>query len=165
MTYNGVGWIGIGVSSAGSMIGSLAVITVPAETSDKTIQMYNLSGKYVGTGGVAPSSNQNLQSYSWSQVQNPSSSQTVMEFVTYLDWNNGSLPFKSSGSTQMIYAYGSGNSLSYHAGRASFALDLAFCLNGGNGSDARCKSDDGNYDQMQVFSINGKVVKVYSKLI
>ncbi|MFN9979679.1 MAG: hypothetical protein ACK53Y_07190, partial [bacterium] len=61
MTYSGVGWIGVGVSSAGSMVGSVAVIGAP-----DTVKKYNLNDKFVGTGGVAPSSQQTLESWSWS---------------------------------------------------------------------------------------------------
>jgi len=153
MTYSGVGWIGVGVSSAGSMVGSVAVIGAP-----DTVKKYNLNDKFVGTGGVAPSSQQTLESWSWSQT-----TQTVMEFVAPLNWNNGVLSFQSSGNTQMIYAYGSSNTLGYHAGRRSFTVNLAFCVNGANSGDSRCKSDDANYDQVQVLS--GGVVKVYSKLL
>lgn len=161
MWYNGAGWIGVGVSAAGRMIGSVAAIGVPDQVPS-TVQKYDLSGKFVGSGGVAPSSNQNLQNYSVSQVQNQTISQTVMEFITFLDWNNGSLPFESSGSTHMVYAYGSDNTLGYHKNRANFTVNLAFCLDEANKGDSKCQSDDGNYDQVQVFSDG---VKVYSKLI
>jgi hypothetical protein len=157
MIYSGVGWIGVGVSSAGSMVGSVAVIAAGG-----TVKKYDLNGKFVGTGGVALSSQQTLESWSWSQTQNPSAPQTVMEFVAPLNWNNGVLSFQSSGNTQMIYAYGSTNTLAQHAGRASFTVNLAYCLNGANSGDSKCKPDDANYDQVQVLS--GGVVKVFTKL-
>jgi len=157
MIYSGIGWTGVGVSSAGSMVGSVAVIGSP-----DTLQKYDLNGKFVGTGGVAPSSHQNLGSSSWYQIQTSSTTQTVMEFVAPLNWNNGVLSFQSSGNTQMIYAYGSSNTLGYHAGRASLTVNLAYCLNGANSGDSKCKPDDANYDQVQVLS--GGVVKVFTKL-
>jgi hypothetical protein len=156
MTYSGVGWIGVGVSSTGSMVGSMAVIATGG-----TVQKYDLNAKYLGAGGVAPSSNQNLESWSWSQTQNPSAPLTVMAFVAPLNWNNDALSFQSSGNTQMIYAYGSSNTLAYHQGRASFTVNLAYCLNGANSGDSKCMTGDANYDQVQELSGG---VKVFTKL-
>jgi hypothetical protein len=87
-----------------------------------------------------------------------------MEFQAFLDWNAGSLPFKSSGETQMVFAYGQSNTLAYHKRKGPFLLNLSLCKN--NPQDSECaKSDDPNYDQMKVFSSIGETLKVYSILV
>jgi hypothetical protein len=158
VTYNSYGWIGLGVSPDGSMIGSAAVIGLP-DATNSNVKKYNLNAKQVD--GIALGSYQdNVYNKSIKQVQGI----TTMEFQAFLDWNAGSLPFKSSGETQMVFAYGQNNILGYHKRKGPFLVNLSLCKN--NPKDSECsKSDDPNYDQMKVFNSNGETLKVYSILV
>jgi hypothetical protein len=158
VTYNSYGWIGLGVSPDGSMIGSAAVIGLP-DATNSNVKKYNLNAKQVD--GIALGSYQdNVYNKSIKQVQGI----TTMEFQAFFDWNAGSLPFKSSGETQMVFAYGQNNILGYHKRKGPFLVNLSLCKN--NPKDSECsKSDDPNYDQMKVFNSNGETLKVYSILV
>jgi hypothetical protein len=158
VTYNSYGWIGLGVSPDGSMIGSAAVIGLP-DATNSNVKKYDLNAKAVD--GIALGSYQdNVYKKSITQVQGI----TTMQFQAFLDWNAGSLPFKSSGETQMVFAYGQNNILGYHKRKGTFLLNLSLCKS--NPKDSECsKSDDPNYDQMKVFNSNGETLQVYSILV
>ena len=157
--YVGLGWIGLGVSELGSMVGSVAAIGVPPENTTN-VKKYNLNSKTAA--GVVPmdSSMQTLKNVAILQ----SDTRTVMRFETLLDWNNGVLSFNPTSNTQMIYAYGKTNTLDYHGptNRGAILYNLAFCLDGANAEDVACQSNDPLYDQMQMINSN---FTIYSKLI
>lgn len=83
----------------------------------------------------------------------------------------------------MIFAYGYSNFFGYHKRRGQFLLNLSGSCFDDNGdddgeddddpyssksksSDTECsKSDDPNFDQLNVFKIGEETLKVYSKMI
>lgn len=117
LIYSGSAWIAIGRSSDGYMIGADTILGLPAAN---TVHLYELTAK--STSGIEKMSSQStLTSGSISQA----GSTTTMDFVILLD--QSSLSVSESGSQKFIYAYGSSNSLGYHAQRGSFSLDLTTC--------------------------------------
>jgi len=156
--YKGDGWIGLGVSEIGMMVGSVAVIGLPTSQGNN-VSKYNLNSK--DTAGIVPmdSSMQNLQNANIVQ----GSGNTFMRFETLLDWNNGVLSFSPTANNQMIWAYGTTNTLEYHAkNRGTFLLNLGFCLDPANAESQDCKPLDTSYDQMKEISPS---LTVYSKSI
>jgi len=136
------------------MIGSVAAIGLPGDVSK-----YYLGGKYVGSGGVAKVSDQNLKDTDF--IQTPTL--TTLKFTAPLDWNCGTLPFQNPDQTNFVLARGSSNTLAYHAYRETLSYSLAYCLDPAHASDQVCISDDLNYDQMRT-SGDGNMV-IYTKLI
>lgn len=115
LTYEGEGWLSLAVSSDGKMIGSQAVIGLPDSGEDPVIYDLNLKE----TPGVVPAQTQILASSSVTQ-ENGS---TVLTFTVPLE-TEGFL-VSAEGNTGYLYAYGSSNTLAYHAARSAFSAPLA----------------------------------------
>jgi hypothetical protein len=159
VTYNKYAWIGLGVSIDGSMIGSVAAIGIQ-DPSKVNVNKYSLNSKTIQ--GVSKAESQDsIYGKSFVQTQGL----TTMEFETYLDWNFDYLPFLSSGETQMIFAYGYGNSFGYHKRKGEFLLNLGLCIDDNYYYSECSESDDPDFDQMKVFESGDETFKVYSKLI
>ena len=117
LVYSGNAWVSIGRSSAGYMVGSDVIVGLP---SAGTTLLYDLTAK--STSGVSKMSDQSaLTSGSISQA----SSTTTMTFTSLLDQT--AFDVSASGAQDFIWAYGSGNSLGFHAGMGAFSLDLTTC--------------------------------------
>jgi hypothetical protein len=157
--YKGMGWVGLGVSEVGQMVGSVAVIGLPTPQGNN-VSKYDLNAKDVT--GIVPMdpSMQTLQNINIAQ----GSDTTVMKFDTPLDWNNGDLSLSPDTNNQMIWAAGTSSELAYHGqqNRGTFILDLSLCLDGANADNKECKSLDASFDQMQVVTPD---FTVFSKLI
>jgi hypothetical protein len=150
VVYNGLGWIGIGVSDAGEMIGSNAIV---GEPDLNTVTKYDMVAKDVEqiTGADAPAatlSETNIQ-------QDVDAGTTTMEFVKLLDESDISptqIPLAPSGNSQFIYAYSVSNTFNYHGDtRGEFLLDLGKC---DDPLTSMCVSDDPDYDSQEVIVTN-----------
>jgi hypothetical protein len=144
--YKRTGWVGLGVSDVGQMVGSVAVIGIPTPQGNN-VSKYNLNAKDVS--GIVPMepSMQTLQNVNIAQGNDA----TVLKFDTPLDWNNGVLSFSPDTNIQMIWAAGTSNEFAYHGqqNRGTFILDLSRCVDGANADSKECQSLDATFDQMQ----------------
>ena len=105
LTYDGLGWVSFGVpQTPGEMIGAEAIIGLPGQP----VRWYTMSSKMVsgvvasGTPAVGASVTQAARS-------------TTLGFV----W-----PLPESGAAEIIWAYGSGNVLAYHAEKGAANVDF-----------------------------------------
>lgn len=118
-------WISIGFSNTGgSMIGSYAVVGLPA--TDQVLK-YSMSS-YVQQTGVLPFPDAQQTLRNTSIVQD-GSGQTTLTFTKSLKDNfpeYGEVPINSTGGsrTTLLGAYGYTNMFAMHQARQSFALDL-----------------------------------------
>jgi len=124
ISFAGIGWIGWGIptSSAGQMIGSDAVISLPDLPNSRTNPgKYSLNAK--GLAGVVldPIVEQDLIDSSVVQTDED----TIMTF-TYILNQPGSNPVDvDGGMNTFIWAYGFSNNLGYHRNRGSFETDFS----------------------------------------
>jgi hypothetical protein len=120
LVYEGLAWLGLGFSSNGRMLGSLAVIGLPNE--DVTAK-YNL-GAYSISGVLQVASSQQTLTDS-SITQN--ATHTVLKFTKLLA-EDGELELRADGRHNFIYAVGGNNALSSrHIARGDFTIDLQPC--------------------------------------
>jgi len=113
--YDGVAWVSIAFSTDGSMIGSEAVIGVPEEVPLK----YNLDSK--SNSGVTPMPDE--QQTLVDAVVNVSNGQTTLEFTKIMSEPN-EIEI-TTGDNNFLWAYGSSETLGYHASRAAFVQNLS----------------------------------------
>lgn len=111
LTYEGEAWVALAISTDGLMVGSQAVIGLP-DDNEADPMIYNLNAKDVS--GVVPSETQILTESRVVQTNDV----TTLTFTVPLDTEG----FKVSSDSVIgfLYAYGSGNTLAYHASRGSF---------------------------------------------
>lgn len=147
LTYQGLGWIGFGVTTAsGSMIPGEVVIGLPSEPLNRTNP-----GKYVlnGRGRTAvellPQSSQTLIESTISQTD----STTILTFHKHLV-ETGELPINANGQTTFIWAHGVGNDLTSHADRGAFNLTLLPC----NGSPTSQNQNSGSVTKVATSGSN-----------
>jgi len=118
MEYEGLGFIGFGISRSGGMVGSEAIIGLP---DDGTVLKYNLGGK--NTTFVTPMANQTLLDTSIVQTDTT----TIMSFTKLLrEPGEKEIYANGKGENTFLYAASTnGNALGYHGSqRSSFSLSL-----------------------------------------
>jgi hypothetical protein len=106
------GWISIGFSLNGRMIGSQAVIGIPSES---TVLKYDLTH----TANLMPEHRQTLSGTSIEERDG----MVIMEFVKLLV-EEGEVPIRKDAENKFIYAKGS-EDLGLHTAKASFDLNLS----------------------------------------
>lgn len=132
VTVPAVGWVGFALNdNGGSMVGSEAIIGVPA---DGTVLKYDLRTQ--ASSGVVPSpmAQQTLTDTSITQT----SSTTTLSFTKILE-EGDEIIIDPTGENTFLTAFGSGNTLGAHApnNRASYTLNL---ISGGT-SDINVRED------------------------
>eukprot|EP00550_Attheya_septentrionalis_P002039 CAMPEP_0198290508 /NCGR_PEP_ID=MMETSP1449-20131203/8346_1 /TAXON_ID=420275 /ORGANISM="Attheya septentrionalis, Strain CCMP2084" /LENGTH=661 /DNA_ID=CAMNT_0043989017 /DNA_START=178 /DNA_END=2163 /DNA_ORIENTATION=+ len=143
--YDGAGWVAIGVTPNGDMIGAEAVIGLPDEG---TVQKYELNDK--STSSITPleKGQDTLKGTSITQANG----KTILKFEKILK-ESGELEIKAKGETLFMFAVGNTNALSFHKHRGAVRLDLSKC-----GEDKK-KSDttnlDGLYKQKKMWAAHG----------
>jgi len=142
ITYEGLGWIGFGVTVAsGAMIPGEVIIGLPDEPLG-----VNNPGKYVlnGRGQSAvellPESSQTLINSTISQTDTT----TILTFHKHLV-EPGEMPINGNGLTTFIWAHGTGNELAGHVDRGAFNLTLHPC----NGNLTTQSQETGNVVKVQ----------------
>lgn len=108
-------WVAIGFSTNGAMVGSEAVIGLPAEG---TVQKYFLSSQSLNGVQPMPADQQTLIDASVSQEGGA----TRLTFTKILD-EPGEIPI-NVGMNTFLGAYGFDNTLNIHQSRESFQVDL-----------------------------------------
>ena len=122
--YEGQGWVGFGISEAGFMIPSLAVIGLPDEDLSPTNPgKYNLASRSLA--GVTLGSQQTIQNGNIQQNE----THTVLTFQKFLE-EDGELSINPEGTNFFLVAAGSGNDLAIHQHRAPVSLSLVPCVEG-----------------------------------
>ena len=127
LTYEGEGWVGLGISPTGFMLqDNLAIIGLP---DDNTVLKYNLGGKNVA--GVQPrdASQQTLSNVSIEQADG----RTILTFTKLLS-EPGEVDLDATGSNTFIYATGFANNLAFHQQYGAFATALTACRQAGDDS-------------------------------
>jgi hypothetical protein len=130
VTYQGVGWVGFGVSRDGLMPGSEVVIAMPDQAQGASNPgKYNISGR--NQGAIVLSGQQTLTDASFEQ----SGGVTILRFTKALA-EDGELEISATGPNTFVYAVGSSNTFGYHLSRGSITLDsLLQCLEVGQAPD------------------------------
>ena len=120
VTYNGVGWIGVGWSQNGGqrMVPGEAVIGNPDGVRKWRLAGYSLDGVV-----AFPPARQTLLSARF--IQNETHS--ILRFTKLLQ-EEGEIPILGNGENTILWAYGRSNVLGYHAGRGILDLTLTPCL-------------------------------------
>jgi len=111
------GYVALGFSSDGSMVGSKAIIGHTASTGAVTAGWYDLNGK--SSSAVASTAAYGLTVGGGSLVNG----KTTIKFV--LDNANAPSTFTPTGGSVFLWALGSSTTLSEHASKGSFRLNLA----------------------------------------
>lgn len=118
MTYAGEAWVALAVSPNGQMVGAQAVIGLPDDNGG-AVQIYNLNSRSAAGVVVADADTQAILQDA-SVIQQGGT--TVLTFTVPLERDG--FRVSASDETGYLYAYGSSNTLGYHASRQSFALAL-----------------------------------------
>jgi DOMON domain/Eukaryotic cytochrome b561 len=126
LEYAGQGWVAIGFSEDGAMVGSTAVIALPDDdivtgAVDKPNPgLYFLGAKDPSGVQPVPADEQVLDASS-TFVQN--ATHTTLRFTIPL----AAFDLTLDGSHTFLYAYGFSNALDVHGGRGSFEMTLSPC--------------------------------------
>jgi len=110
-----LGWMGVGFSATGAMVGSHAIIGVPAidDSAPATVKEYLLGGKY--TSAVAPLADQRLTAASHHAADGFRTMRFARPKTTAVYTIND-----GADTTQtLIYAFGGGAPLQFHRGMGS----------------------------------------------
>ena len=123
LEYNDEGWLGLGVSETGEMIGSTAVIGLPGSTVASNPGLYSLDGKTNSLVTLLPDSHKTILFKSIVQE----SGLTVLRFAKYIDDpEDDDFTIKVPGVTTFIYAASDSNDFGYHGmKRGSVSLVLS----------------------------------------
>jgi hypothetical protein len=120
LKFDGEGWLGLGISEKGEMIGSTAVIGIPG-TNDAP-GLYSLDGKTNSLVKLLPEQDQTLLDASIIQENGT----TLLRFAKYIDDGNEDFVVKVPGVTNFIYAAADSNEFGYHGmRRGSLSLVLS----------------------------------------
>lgn len=121
---NHEGWVGFGISENGAMVGSQAIIGLPAPVG--TVLKYDLNGKSTNLVTPMAADKQTLRDTSITQVGD----KMVMEFTKLLV-EEGEIPISVETTTAntgppntFLFARGPGSTLGYHASRLAFNMFL-----------------------------------------
>jgi len=139
--YQGLAWLGIGVNSAGEMVGGNAVIIGKPDEPVSSVNpgKYTISDRSADGVVLMDSSAQTL--FKGSITQYTSSGTATLSFTKILD-ESGENAISKSKQTTFIYAIGSDSPYpAYHGGgRGSFKVDLSGATPAVVGSDANTKN-------------------------
>ncbi|KAL3939863.1 MAG: hypothetical protein SGBAC_005498 [Bacillariaceae sp.] len=110
-------WVGVGFSTAGLMVGSEAVIGIPASTGDD-VKKYSLGGKTTAGVTLLPDSQQTLVDAS---LTTTTTTTTTLTFTKILV-EDGEIAINRVGETILLAAHGASGTLGIHATSGSFTL-------------------------------------------
>ena len=110
------GWVGLGFSTSGQMVGSEAIIGIPSED---TVQKYELTSQ--STSGVIPMED-TRQTLVDTSITTNDSGVTIMEFTKLLV-EEDEIPILEDGDNIMLNAWG-GETLGFHNVYLAFRLDF-----------------------------------------
>ena len=117
LEVEGDSWVAFGISEAGQMIGSDAIIGLPDEN---TVLKYDLEGKSTNLVVAMEEDKQTLMDSGIVQE----GGLTIMEFTKLLI-EEGEIPILEEGTNNFLFSRGSGNDLGYHSTRVSFTKDFS----------------------------------------
>ena len=122
LAYEGEGWLGLGISETGDMIGSTAVIGLPDSNDVTNPGLYSLDGKTNSLVRLLPPDEQTLLGSSIVQEDGV----TVMRFAKLIDESSEDFIINVPGVTTFIYAASDSNQFGYHGmKRGSVTLVLS----------------------------------------
>jgi len=168
VVYNGIGWVGLGVSNLnikapGSFRGSIAAVGIIADPENPdTVTVTKKLLINPNSVPDAPFPDQNLRDTFFQQKNGIS----TLKFTVQLDWNCGKLPFKYPGYTNFIFAHGKDNTFAApnNDGVGVKPWNLALCLKEENKRNPVCDTGrEVEYDQHHViepFTIYSKLEKI-----
>jgi len=110
------GWVSVGASESGLMVGSDVVIGIPTTGEVKKYILNSKSGDLSGIA-VMPDEKQTLVDASITQANG----RTTLIYTKILV-EDGEIPINASGDTIFIAAHGISNTLGFHSARGSFSL-------------------------------------------
>jgi len=130
VTYEGQGYIGLGFSPDGKMVGSLAVVGSETEDAGWDVAKYDMTSYFLP--GVTRSAQQTLQDTTIEQ----NDTHTIMTFSKYLV-EDGEITIDANGAENYILVAGGFSSdLANHQYKASTRVTLNVCQNGTLVSDS-----------------------------
>jgi hypothetical protein len=132
LQYMGQGWVGLGFSEDGNMIGSKAVLGIPGVGGQGKPKLYDLMSKQEDASGVQMSTVSNDLTGAVVQV----GQETTMVFQTS-DWHT---THYEDGMYTFLFAVGYDNNLGFHKHHGRFRVDLRECK--GTGSQGASHDDD-----------------------
>jgi len=172
IVYQGLGWVGFGISETGKMTGSEAVIGIPDESNSSINPGRYMLGGYT-QALVSLMENQTLSDASIVQTDTT----TTLTFSKLLSEEDG-MSIKPDGTNIFLFAVGNGNTLAYHKDRGVFQVDFSDMCEGeleesqqpkeGMQTDASeqqsdaCISDNPDYANQIPLGTNGDVTFYYS---
>lgn len=118
LVYGDIGWIGIGFSRDGLMVGNRAVIGLP---DDDAVGVYELGAKTLAQ--IVPVENELLIDASVEQTE----TETILTFTRSVMENNETV-VEEGASSRIIFAVGTVNYLSYHVARGSADVTFDSCV-------------------------------------
>ena len=126
LEYNDIGWVAMAFSESTSMIPNTAIIALP---DDNKVQKYSLASKSLS--GVVPleSSQQTLTDATVTQEDG----RTIMTFTKKLVESDEVAVVE--GTNKFNWAFGSSNTLAFHAKRGSATLKFDLCLESNSNND------------------------------
>merc|ERR1712176_250467 len=128
LRYEGIGWLSLGFSMDGSMVGSSAIIGQPdlaLEEKSSSVSKFNLHSKLIH--GVIPMEQDEQTLINATVCQDTNF--TILTFIKKLNEANGEIPISSSGKNIFLWAIGRSNSMGHHKAGGSFDIDLSICNN------------------------------------
>jgi len=108
------GWVAVGASESGLMVGSDAVIGIPATGE---IKKYALNAKSLDGVSVLPDEKQTLANAAITQANG----MTTLTYTKILV-ENGEIPINRDGDNIFVAAHGSSNTLGFHSAKGAFKL-------------------------------------------
>jgi hypothetical protein len=142
LRHQGIGWLSLGFSMDGSMVGSSAIIGQPDLFEEETpsVSYYHLDSKKVhGVIRMTPNEQTLLNSTVYQD-----SNFTVLTFTKILNEANGEIPISKSGNNIFLWAIGRSNTIGHHKASGSFHIDLSNCI-----------KDESAYERVLVGSSSG----------
>jgi len=127
LRYEGIGWLSIGFSMDGSMIGSNAIVGHPdlAFEGKPSVSKFNLDSKLInGVVHMTPDEQTLINSTVYQDTNS-----TVLTFTKILNEENGEITISNSGKNIFLWAIGKSNTMGHHKASGSFDIDLANCNN------------------------------------
>ena len=121
--YEGTGWVALGFSPNGEMIGSKAVIGIPNSSGQGNPKLYDLNSTATDASGIMETTYDNHVDGSIIQVNG----RTTLIFETS-NWHSAHF---EDGLYTFIFAVGQDNTLGFHKHANRFRLDLNICKDTG----------------------------------
>merc|ERR1712176_113819 len=130
LRYEGIGWLSLGFSMDGSMVGSSAIIGQPdlaLQEKSPSVSKFNLHSKLIH--GVIPMEQDEQTLINATVYQDQDTNFTILTFIKKLNEANGEIPISSSGKNIFLWAIGRSNTMGHHKAGGSFDIDLSICNN------------------------------------